>query len=195
MIKKLYPILFLFLIINMTVITNAKAQIQKCMFYPPVPKGEILFAIGYDNAIPGKYDTPDAANFYGGLTNKSDLTLSFPLQWIQTKGVMIHFVNIKNPKLQSSTTGVPQADEVDFTKTENDTTAGFFLKDLGNAIRQVTQNKPAEILATVTMKFPVYFVGSPKPIGVYKNGIYEPTYYTCTKQFHLKFGIKRPKQN
>ncbi|MDI2090449.1 hypothetical protein [Commensalibacter oyaizuii] len=196
MIRKLYSILLLLITANMAIIINAQAQMEKCFFYPPVPKGKVLVETIFSNIASGKYDTPDGARFHGWITNKSDLTLSLPIQWIQTKGVIIKFVNIKNPTLQSSTIGYPQTNESkELIRTPPDNTATYILKDLGDAIRQVTQNKPAEILATVTMRFPIYFVGSPKPIGVYKNGIYEPTYYTCIKQFHLKFGIKRPKQD
>jgi len=192
MIKKLYSILFLLVLINISFIANIKAQIQTCKFYPPVPKGKIIFEIGYTNDALGKYDSSDEAKFYGWISNKSDIVLSFPIQAIQTQGVTIKFVNIKNLKLQSSTVGSPITNEnKEFIRTPPDNTATFALEKLGDAIRKVTQDKPAEVLATVTVKFPVYFVSSPKPIGVYKNGIYEPTYYICTKQFHLKFGIKR----
>lgn len=173
---------------------NVKAQMKKCFFYPPIPNAKVLVETSFSNITLGKYDTPDGARFNVWITNKSDLTLSFPIQAIQTKGVIINFVNIKDPKLQSSATGTPVTnDDKELVITPPDNTTTFALQNLGNAIRQVTQNKPAEILATATVRLAIYFVDSAKQIGVYKNGIYEPIYYTCIKQFRLKFGIKGSK--
>lgn len=184
---RFYKIIILFVMIQM--FSSLVVKAQDCNVEP---KGWLEIRVMCANSNErGKciYNKADELQFYVMIVNKTKLNLETSPKLIQTHFIKTEFINLDNKNLTSFSFGTPTDYFLDgFLKFDLQSSLNFTQENYSKAINSITKNfnKPFNILANVTISMYVRYDGASEFVGSYKNGKFEPTLFSCTKQFHLK---------
>jgi len=182
---RFYKIIILFVMIQM--FSSLVVKAQDCNVEPKGWLGINIFYMNTAKEHEAYYNNTNDVSFVINIVNKTNFNLDMPFKWIQTHSIKTKFINMNDPKLNILTLGSPiynyKEGLLTFTPSTSTT---FYQNGYGYALNSMILKRPADILAIINVSTYVYYAGSSEPIGNYKNGKFEPTLFSCTKQFHLK---------
>jgi len=172
---RFYKTIILFIIIQLYFNTSVNAQ--NCISKPS-NLIKILIDCSNDQC---SYKKSKDIIFFINIFNKTNMNLEIKVQSLDIKFLAKKISN--HPALYVNTLIPNYTNEF---RIFNPDQGPAFYQRIQNNIQNIKDEKLLDILATVTVNTYVRYPSSSEPIGNYKNSKFEPTLFSCTKQFHLQ---------